>query len=401
MPPDSESDLISKAVEEERNRLRALPFVPYDLDINKIGVLLSDQIQYYCQNFNLIDEWDPSCLRPAGYDLRVGSNVSIRGENKVLRDFESISIGPYQVAVIETYERLNMPEFLIGRWNIRVALAYDGLLWVGGAQVDPGFRGHLACPIYNLSDKDVSLTFKQPLAMLDFVTTTKVNNFSQRFDWEKRKKIVFTQYQPERLVSGITTKIEGRLDKFEEKTTQSIATERKQNQSALQRTQNRIDTFVTAILTVISVLFAGLGVVATRSSEPSLTATAVSLACIAAVALYFALRPYYVMSKIRTDIGDDNDGTQVMKEVARAMRIGVLELILAFGVVVSSLAMAAWSIVGIRSAASASASSLQKAQADRKMLEKQVNELRQQFEARAAEIETNVRALQVGKKDKQ
>ena len=49
-----------------------------------------------------------------------------------------------------------MPRFLIGRWNIRVTVAYKGLLWVGGPQVDPGWVGHLFCPIYNLSDQEVN-----------------------------------------------------------------------------------------------------------------------------------------------------------------------------------------------------------------------------------------------------
>lgn len=81
-------------------------------------------------------------------------------------------IPSYQVAIVQIRETLNLPKFLIGRWNIRVKRAYEGLLWVGGAQVDPGFRGHLCCPIYNLSNKEVRLEFGDTLAMIDFVVTT-------------------------------------------------------------------------------------------------------------------------------------------------------------------------------------------------------------------------------------
>jgi|GEM_PF-1352041 len=403
MPTESEHELILKAVEEERKNLRSLPFIPYDLDADRRSVLLSDQIQYYRDRFKLIDPWDPTCLRPAGYDLRVGSNASIGGENKVLKDFESIRIGPYQVAVIETYETLNMPDFLIGRWNIRVALAYEGLLWVGGAQVDPGFRGHLACPIYNLSDKEVALAFRQPLAMLDFVTTTKVNRFSQRFDWENRRKIVFAQYKPDKLVSGITTKIEKRVDAFEEETTDSITAARKESQEALQRAQVRIDTFVGTILTVVTLLFAGLGVIATKSPEPSLTFTSLSLVSIAAIALYFALRPYYLSSKLHAQVGDSSS-VPVGNEFLPLLRLSTLEKVIAAILVLASLAVDVWSMSKIQQTTAATSKTqeqrLQKADAERLALEKQLQDFRQQSDARATAIEKDVRSLQAGKKDK-
>ncbi len=279
---------LDRMVEEERKRLENLPSIPYDLNIHRMGVLLSDEIQYYRDNFNLIDPWEPSCLRPAGYDLRVGSNVSINGKNEELREFQSITIGPYQVAIIETYETLNMPRFLIGRWNIRVALAYDGLLWVGGAQVDPGFRGHLACPIYNLSDKNVSLAFKQPIAMLDFVTTTKLTRHSLSFDWANRKKVVFWQYGPgEADQRNKTTRIEGRLSTLEEKTKTDISATADDSKQALLDVRQKMDTFVAMILAVLSVLVAGLGVIATRQPSGSVLVAPV---CISTLALYISMR---------------------------------------------------------------------------------------------------------------
>src|SRR5205814_7673725 len=73
---------------------------------------------------------------------------------------------------VRTYERLNIPRFLIGRWNLRVDMVYRGLLWVGALQVDPGWRGYLPCPLYNMSDKPVELRYQQPVFTIDFVRTT-------------------------------------------------------------------------------------------------------------------------------------------------------------------------------------------------------------------------------------
>ncbi len=137
------------------------------------------------------------------------------GQNEII-------IEPFEVVIIQTYERLNMPEFMIARWNVAVGKAYEGLLWVGAAQVDPGFQGYLCCPIYNLSDKPVFLKFRESIAVIDFVTTTPPNDESRkfRFDALRRKRILFEDYRADRLESALTTQAKDRLDKVESNITE-------------------------------------------------------------------------------------------------------------------------------------------------------------------------------------
>ena len=63
--------------------------------------------------------------------------------------------------MVTTYEWLNVPGFLIGRWNLKVKKVYNGLVWVGSLQVDPGYQGFLSCPLYNLSSKPQVIQFKE------------------------------------------------------------------------------------------------------------------------------------------------------------------------------------------------------------------------------------------------
>src|SRR5271166_4763084 len=140
------------------------------------GVVLAQGIKFYCHQFDLITPFEVDNLKPANYKLRVGDQYAIGGEIRLLAEElgkDTIVIPPFAVAVIKTLETLNMPQFLIARWNIQVQRAYDGLLWVGGPQVDAGFVGHLACPIYNLSAREVRLRYRDPFAVIDFVKTTK------------------------------------------------------------------------------------------------------------------------------------------------------------------------------------------------------------------------------------
>jgi deoxycytidine triphosphate deaminase len=297
---------IDRLLLKEKQRLAELPYFERDATDPDFGVLLSDRIEHYCgPDFKLIWPFEKEYLRPAGYDLRVGGNYAQGGEHYTLNDGGFLTIEPYQVAVIQTLETLNLPGFLIGRWNIRVGLAYQGLLWVGGAQVDPGFRGRLSCPIYNLSTKSVTLKYGDELAMIDFVATTPVNIGSTPFQWWHKKKLVFQQYRTE-LQSGVALRlkeIDTKVDEGEQRTAGKLDEEKRsiaaglkeaseQTSRRFESIQSRIDTFMTLSFTVVAVLFAGLGIIATKGSDdPSFVSSPV---WVAVVALYFALRPYVI-----------------------------------------------------------------------------------------------------------
>ena len=60
---------------------------------------------------------------------------------------------------------------------------YEGLLWTGGPQVDPGWKGQLFCPIYNLAERPVVLELGQPMFTIDFSCTSRI---SKRYIERKR-----------------------------------------------------------------------------------------------------------------------------------------------------------------------------------------------------------------------
>ena len=147
------------------------------------AILLSDQIHYY------IDELDPpllhnpkgkqitkkeldECLDAASYKLRLGDEANVGGEWMRVSADKPLVIPAHQVAVIKTHEEVNLPRFLIARWNLRVKWVYEGLLWTGGPQVDPGWQGHLYCPIYNLAERQIVIPHKERVFTMDFVLTT-------------------------------------------------------------------------------------------------------------------------------------------------------------------------------------------------------------------------------------
>ena len=148
-------------------------FLQSDPHPDEHGVLVRNRIKQYA-NKGMIRPFNDGKLKSAGYRLSIGDEYLLGGVQFRLRCQDCIVIPPYEVAVIKTAEYIQMPWFLIGRWNIQVSRAYDGLLWVGAAQVDPGYEGNLFCPIYNLSNKEVRLYRGDNIALIDFVKTTPI-----------------------------------------------------------------------------------------------------------------------------------------------------------------------------------------------------------------------------------
>jgi len=181
---------VKQSKQYENNRLRKDPRFSSKLSDAYCGsVLLRDEIKYYCREHSLIEEFNEDNLQPASYDLSLGSKNHVGAKPKVLDDKERyLEISPYDVAVVSTHEKLNLPLFIIGRWNLRVHYAYEGLLWVGGPQVDPGYRGHLYAPIYNLSNRVVRLEYRRPFATIDFVRTTPYDEEKSGPPFASRRK---------------------------------------------------------------------------------------------------------------------------------------------------------------------------------------------------------------------
>ena len=156
---------------------------PLHLDSCHGAILLSDQIKYYIRNLNPPLLHNPfeekisgkelkDCLDAASYKLRLGNEAHVGGKWTRISEKEPLVIPAHQVAVVKTYEFVNLPRFLIARWNLRVKWVYEGLLWVGGPQVDPGWQGELYCPIYNLAEREVVIPYKERFFTMDFSRTT-------------------------------------------------------------------------------------------------------------------------------------------------------------------------------------------------------------------------------------
>ncbi|MFZ0770272.1 MAG: hypothetical protein WCA27_28565 [Candidatus Sulfotelmatobacter sp.] len=140
------------------------------------GILLSNQIHRLCSEAGLLisDGYESKNLRPASYTLRIGDDYvdSDGNVHRLTKEDDSFVFQKNSIIFVSTKEKLELPYYIIGRFNIRVNWVYDGVLLGTGPQVDPGFSGALSCPLYNLTNMDLTIMRGQDFATIDFEKTT-------------------------------------------------------------------------------------------------------------------------------------------------------------------------------------------------------------------------------------
>lgn len=208
------------------------------------AVLLRNEIEYYASlDPPLIEPFDKKHLKAAGYMLSLGSECRVGGKTYNLSEQSTkLVIEPHDLAVVSTYEKVNIPGFLVGRWNLRVTIAYEGIVWVGGPQVDPGYDGHLYCPLYNLSNRAVELEFKKPLFFIDFVRTTRFLEGKSTL-WKRKREDSLDSYDLHRLKSALSEDFE-------------------QFRSDISSVRKNLERFQQIIFPVLAIIIAAVAVIA-------------------------------------------------------------------------------------------------------------------------------------------
>ena len=298
--------------EKESSRLKEYS-CPKSEDLGTSGVLLSNEIKYYAEKYKMIDPFVADNLKPAAYELTVGHEFSLGGVPDELEDRpgeDTIQIPPFEVAIIKTRETLNLPRFIIARWNLRVKWAYEGLLWIGGPQVDPGWVGHLFCPIYNLSDKERSLRLGDRIAVIDFVKTTPFEEkVCEKYD-RPSKRFVLGDYYPRTLESALVNEARKKIKEIEETTLEF----QRYTEKKVDGIGGRVDTYFTIILAIIALLVTALSIFVTSAQDPIKTLPwwTYMFVLFSAAAILWALAAYilsiYSYARSARSSGEDRNG---------------------------------------------------------------------------------------------
>lgn len=142
-------------------------------------MLLSyEKILKLVEEKSLIENFSLECLSSSGYDLRIGKIYKMKtpgfiGSKKHKSpkieelNFSEYELKPNEYLLVETIERVNMPENLAGRILPRSSLFRMGCS-VETALIDPGFKGTLTIGLKNLSENEFKFEKGARIAQLIF-----------------------------------------------------------------------------------------------------------------------------------------------------------------------------------------------------------------------------------------
>lgn len=148
------------------------------------ALLNSADLRLYINIVKIIHPFDEDNLSGVTIKLsigKIGVYWNEKGE-KIEKDIKSdgsFCLKSNTIAYVQVYEYLRLPAYIISRFNLRVELAYKGILLGTGPIVDPGFCGYLNIPLHNLTNNDYYFNYNDSFIEMEF---TKI---SPHNDWLK------------------------------------------------------------------------------------------------------------------------------------------------------------------------------------------------------------------------
>ncbi|MCK9519063.1 MAG: dCTP deaminase [Dehalococcoidia bacterium] len=138
-----------------------------------------------------VDPFSPDCIQPASLDLRLGHQfrvfqnsripyIDVKKEYPDLTDLVEIEgdtpfvLHPGEFALAVTYERVRLPNYIVGRLEGKSSLGRLGLLVHSTAgYVDPGWDGALTLELSNVANLPIALYEGMKVSQLSFLQLTE------------------------------------------------------------------------------------------------------------------------------------------------------------------------------------------------------------------------------------
>lgn len=114
----------------------------------------------------VIEPFDPARCEPASYDLALGKVLKAGHGSVDLGIGEDIIINGGEWGSIMTSEKIEIPLDMSATYGLRSSVTRRGLMFFGGPQIDPGYRGRLFVSIFNATADPIALRFGDPLFTL-------------------------------------------------------------------------------------------------------------------------------------------------------------------------------------------------------------------------------------------
>lgn len=148
------------------------------------SILLSDHIKNFVKEGLLIvsdpfyeereHTFDEQQLDRSKYNARLGKAYYKAGNFGYLdeRNNPHLVVESYELVFVESYEVFKLPQNVVARYDLRISGCLGGMGLQTGLQIDPTYYGRFFCPLFNFSDSEFRIKYKDHLASVEFLYTT-------------------------------------------------------------------------------------------------------------------------------------------------------------------------------------------------------------------------------------
>ena len=137
------------------------------------GFWSSETMQSRLAKDRLVTPFNPRRIENCAYELGMGPQALLTGENKVRHDLgegEQLRIPPGHFAQLLTEEIIRIPSDALGLISMKSSIKSLGLVNVSGFHVDPGFQGRLRFSVYNAGPSPVPISRGTPTFLIWFAS---------------------------------------------------------------------------------------------------------------------------------------------------------------------------------------------------------------------------------------
>lgn len=175
--------------------------IPYAYQNSSLrGVLTKRAIKE--NNLILFDDptdIDEDCYSNASYDFRIGEKFAVPKDNgSCILDMSHpqqscpyfkldepqiqscrssnnvIRIPTHSSIIFSTFEQVNLPGNIVGRFDLRIKWALQGLEFQAGTQIEPYYNGRLFGHIKNTTNREILIPYKERLLTVEFSYTSEM-----------------------------------------------------------------------------------------------------------------------------------------------------------------------------------------------------------------------------------
>ena len=159
------------------------------------ALLSSGQIQAYIAETGMVYPYFQSNdskeekVTQASLTMTIGPEI-IYWDDKENRQYEDslnkgdeIILLPNSITFLRPAERVNMPDYIAARFNLRIVHVHRGLLLGTGPLLDPGFKGYPMIPVHNLTDNEYRVHVGEEFIGVEF---TKIEIGNKGFNETKQ-----------------------------------------------------------------------------------------------------------------------------------------------------------------------------------------------------------------------